>query len=74
MVCQEIIVWPNFRENQNIQKMFIDSLMKYERMLPCGYYEQGLLPNFSIFLTQITSSPSLTLEGIGGVPNYMDNY
>jgi hypothetical protein len=72
MVCQEIIVWPNFRENQNIQKLFIDSLMKYR--LPRGYYERGLLPNFSIILTQITSSPSLKLKGIGGVPDYMDDY
>ena len=72
MVCQEIIVWPNFRENQNIQKLFIDSLMKYR--LPRGYYERGLLPNFSIILTQITSSPSCMFEGIGSVPDYMDYY
>ncbi len=74
MVCQKIIVWPNFRENQNIQKMFIDSLMKYERSLPRDYYERGLRPNFSIILTYITSSPSCMLKGIGGAPDYMDDY
>jgi hypothetical protein len=72
MVCKEIIVWPNFRENQNIQKMFIDNLIKYERTLPIGYYSRGLCPNFSILLTYITSSPSCMLEGIGGMPDYME--
>lgn len=74
MVCKEIIVWPNFRENQNIQKMFIDALIKYERELPVGYYSRGLRPNFSILLTYITSSPSSRLYGIGGIPPYMKNY
>ena len=71
MACQEIIVWPNFWKNQNIQKMFIDSLIEYERKLPDDYYERGLRPNFRIILTYITSSPSCKLEGIGGVPEYV---
>lgn len=71
MVCQKIIDWPNFKENQNIQKMFIDRLMAYERDLPLDYYERGLNPSFCIMITYITSSPSCMLEGIGGVPDYI---
>jgi len=74
MVCQELIVWQNFRANQNIQKMFIDALMKYERELPMDFYDKGLRPNFRILLTYITSSPSSMLKGIGGVPDYMSDY
>ena len=71
MVCQQLIVWQNFKANQNIQKMFIDSLIVYEGNLPRDYYERGLRPNFSIIITYITSSPSCTLKGIGGVPDYI---
>lgn len=71
MVCKKIIDWPNFKANQNIQKMFIDSLIVYERDLPLDYYERGLRPNFRIMITYITSSPSCMLEGIGGVPDYI---
>ena len=71
MVCQQLIVWQNFKANQNIQKMFIDSLIVYECNLPLDYYERGLRPNFSIIITYITSSPSCMLEGIGGVPDYI---
>jgi hypothetical protein len=68
MVCKKIIDWPNFRANQDIQKMFIDSLMNYESDLPLDYYDIGLKPDFRIMITYITSSPSCNLEGIGGVP------
>ena len=74
MVNEQIIDWPNFKVNQNIQKIFIDNFMKYERELPHTFYMKGLLPNFRIMMIYITSSPSSILEGIGGVPDYMSDY
>lgn len=74
MVCQKTIDWPNFRANQNIQKMFIDRLMNYESDLPYDYYDRGLKPDFHIMITYITSSPSCMLEGIGGVPDCVFDY
>ena len=74
MVNEQIIDWPNFKVNQNIQKMFIDNLMKYEHELPHTFYEKGLRPNFRIMMIYITSSPSSFLKGIGGVPDYMSDY
>lgn len=62
MVNQEIIVWPNFKVNLNIQKMFIDVLMKYDR---------ELRTEFRTMMTLITSSPLCMLKGIGGVPEYI---
>lgn len=75
MACQKTIVWPNFWKNQNIQKIFIDSLMNYESDLLLAYYDRGLKPDFRIMITYITSSPSCKLEGIGGVPDCVfDDY
>ena len=74
MVNEKIIVWPNFKSNQNIQKMFIDSLMEYEYELHLDFSDRGLRPNFHIIMLRITSSPSSILNGIGGVPDYMKLY
>jgi len=74
MVNQKMIDWSNFRENQNIQKIFIDALMKYEGELPVDFYDRKLRPTFRIILNYITLSPSCKLEGIGGVPDYMSDY
>jgi hypothetical protein len=74
MVCKEIIHWPNFRENENIEKMFIDSLMVYERNLPRDYYDKGLKPSFRILISFITVSQLLQLEGIGDVPECIYDY
>jgi hypothetical protein len=74
MVNEKMIVWTNFKENQNIQKIFIDALMKYEFELPVGFYGRGLSTNFCIILTFITSCPVSGLKGIGGVPDYMNKY
>ena len=74
MVCQQLIDWPNFEKNQNIQKMFIDGLIEYERRLPHDYYERGLRPKFRIMIFEITISQLLKLEGIGSVPECIYNY
>lgn len=74
MVNQEMIVWTSFNASLNIQKMFIDALMKYEFELPLGFYGSGLSTNFRIILTFITSCPVSGLNGIGGVPDYINKY
>jgi len=75
MVNEEMIVWTNFKENLNIQKIFIDALMMYEFESPPDFYGRGLRPNFRIILNYITSyCPLSRLNGIGGVPDYMNNY
>jgi len=74
MVNKQIIDWPNFKVNQNIQKIFIVNLMKYERELPPTFYMKKLTPNFRIIMYNITSSPSSFLKGIGGMPDYMHDY
>jgi hypothetical protein len=74
MVFQQLIVWQNFEANQNIEKMFIDALMKYERELPRDYYDRGLNPSFRILISFIIVSPALKLEGIGRVPECIYNY
>jgi hypothetical protein len=74
MVNEKMIVWTNFNANLNIQKIFIDALMKYEFELPVGFYGRGLSTNFCIILTFITSCPVSGLKGIGGVPDYMNKY
>jgi predicted nucleotidyltransferase len=74
MVNKKILVWTNFKENQNIQKMFIDALIKYEFELPLDFSGRGLRPDFRIIMLYITSSPLSILNGIGGVPDYMKHY
>jgi len=74
MVNEKIIVCPNFKSNHNIQKIFINALMKYEFELPLDFSDRGLRPNFHIIMLRITSSPSSILNGIGGVPDYMKLY
>jgi hypothetical protein len=75
MVNEKMIVWTNFKENQNIQKIFIDALMKYEFEFPLDFYGRGLRPNFRIILNYITSyCPLSGLKGIGDAPDYMNKY